>query len=100
MLDFNKQSILKEVANAIRVHNHTHKLCERNAVLISEYLDFAADLVDKLAEGNITIVQHGHWIAAKSTSSSKCSVCMKYATHETPYCPYCGAKLEWSVDSV
>lgn len=100
MFDFNKQFILKEATNAIRIHNHIHKLHERNAVLISEYLDFAADLVDKLAEGNITIVKHGQWIAAKSASSSKCSVCMKYATHETPYCPYCGTKLEGSVDSV
>ena len=91
--NFTKTSVLKEAARAIRTHNYIHNKAERNAVLITVYLDFAADLIDKLANGNIAIVRHGHWISYKMTASSMCSKCKHVFTDETPFCPHCGAKM-------
>ena len=79
-LDFTNHAILKGAADAIRMHNYIHNRAERNAVLITEYLNFAADLIDKLANDNITTVQHGHWIPLDgwfNKSVVKCSVWME-----------------------
>lgn len=43
--------------------------------------------------------RHGVWLDSESplTSSCKCSLCNRYFESETPYCPQCGAKMDWGV---
>lgn len=109
--DFNKSSVLKEAADAIRTHNYIHNGTERNAVLITIYLDFAADLIDKLANGNITTVRHGHWIPLDgwfNKSVVKCSVCgntldmdgVNAGRGDVNFCPNCGAKMDGDISNV
>jgi hypothetical protein len=98
-LDFTDHAILKGAADAIRTHNYIHNRAERNAVLITEYLNFAADLIDGLANGNVIVVRHGRWIFGSSKTSCwmKCSVCCKAQNGQTAtfsYCPNCGAKMD------
>ena len=44
-------------------------------------------------------IRHGRWIPHRITYSSMCSVCTKYATAETPRCPYCGAYLRGGAEN-
>lgn len=98
--DFTKSSILKEAARAIREHNHIHSVAERNAILITEYLNFAADLIDKLANGDAIIAQHGRW--KKKNGEIYCTNCKKCKWSESfelmlrrfNFCPNCGARME------
>ncbi len=97
--NFTKTSVLKEAARAIRVHNYIHNGAERNAVLITEYLNFAADLIDKFADGDVAVVRHGQWEFGSSKTSCwmTCSVCRKSQSGQTAtfsYCPNCGAKMD------
>lgn len=109
--DFNKSAALKEAADAIRTHNYIHNGAERNAVLITVYLDFAADLIDKLANGNITTIRHGHWIPLDgwfNKSIVKCSVCgntldmdgVNAGRGDANFCPNCGAKMDGDISNV
>lgn len=101
--DFTKSSTLKEAAREIRVHNHIHSRSEKNAVLIPKYLDFAADLIDKLADGDIVVARHGQWLNATIDGSDfcRCSECGCYieATffandYLVNFCPKCGARMD------
>lgn len=103
--DFTKSSILKEAARAIRIHNHIHNKAERNAVLITEYLNFAADLIDKLADDDVIIVRHGQWLSLEGWFNKgvvKCSVCgntldmhgVNAGRGDANFCPNCGAKMD------
>lgn len=105
--DFTKSSVLKEAARAIRKHNYIHSRAERNAFLITEYLSFAADLIDKLADGNVVIVRHGQWMYDETIGGMKyyyCTSCKErdpgnecYADENQiiwfTFCPKCGAKM-------
>ena len=44
-------------------------------------------------------IRHGRWIPHRITYSSMCSVCTKYATAETPRCPYCGAYMRGGAEN-
>lgn len=96
--DFTNPSVLKEAAKAIRIHNRIHNAVERNAVLITEYLSFAADLIDKLANGDVIIARHGRWIEGTSRGSYSiyCSYCGSHKETILPsdYCPCCGAIMD------
>ncbi len=96
--DFTNPSILKEAARAIRIHNRIHSATERNAVLITEYLSFAAHLIDELANGNVIIARRGRWIEGTSRGSYSiyCSYCKshKETTCPSDYCPNCGAVMD------
>lgn len=107
--DFTKSSTLKGAAEAIRTHNYIHNRAERNAVLITVYLDFAADLIDKFADGDIVVARHGRWVVNdRNPDYADCTNCglsewlgangsKEYA--ETllsgfkKYCPNCGARM-------
>lgn len=96
--DFTKSSGLKEAARAIREYNQIHSVAERNAILITEYLNFAADLIDKLANGDVIIARHGRWIEGTSRGSYSiyCSYCGSHKETILPsdYCPCCGAIMD------
>lgn len=97
-LDFTNPTILKGAADAIRTHNYIHNRAEKNAVLITEYLNFAADLIDKFANGDVVIARHGQWIWFESEGTfihlRKCSECENIkAQAETNFCPNCGADM-------
>ena len=89
--DFTKSSTLKEVARAIRIHNHIHNKAERNAVLIIEYLNFAANLIDLLADDKIAAVKHGQW--EDCSNGWMCSECNRDSSKDYRFCPHCGAKM-------
>ena len=103
LIDVNDASVLREVVRSIRNHNRIHSKSERNAILITQYLDFAADVIDKMASGNIAIVRHGQWIDAHFVSGgdfNRCSECGCYIEktffandYNVQYCPNCGAKM-------
>lgn len=102
--DFTKSSVLKNAAEAIRTHNYIHNGAERNAVLITEYLNFAADLIDKFANGDIIVARHGHWIEPDFGTIGKyrddgciayyiCSCCKETSKTDYDFCPNCGARM-------
>lgn len=102
-LDFTNPAILKGAADAIRTHNYIHNRAERNAVLITEYLCFAADLIDKFANGDVVVVKHGQWLNAIIDGSDfcRCSECGCYieATffandYHANFCPNCGVRMD------
>lgn len=96
-LDFTNRSILKGAADAIRTHNYIHNRAERNAVLITEYLNFAADLIEGLANGDIVVVRHGRWVEDSIELDKRCSCCNKiHGTiyEKEPFCPNCGARMD------
>lgn len=101
-LDFTNHAILKGAADAIRTHNYIHNRAERNAVLITEYLNFAADLIDKFANGDVVVAKHGQWLNAVIDGSDfcRCSECGCYIEaaffandYLVNFCPNCGAQM-------
>lgn len=95
--DFNR------IAESIRLHNRIHQVKEPNSFFISEYLEMAADLFDKIADGDIQIVRHGYWIKTENENQYECSICGKSITTNTSlvdpadfenYCYNCGAKMD------
>lgn len=56
------------------------------------------DVIDAI-EGTPTVdpVKHGHWIDVDPYGDDglvfRCSRCNGLTDRETPYCPYCGARL-------
>ena len=95
--DFTKSSTLKEAARAIRIHNYIHNKAERNAVLITEYLNFAADLIDLLADDKIAVVKHGQW--EDCSNGWMCSECNKDSSKDYKFCPNCGAKMDGGTEN-
>lgn len=41
---------------------------------------------------DVTKVRHGYWI--DRSNGWRCSECERYNTHDKPYCPNCGAKMD------
>lgn len=115
-LDFTNPAILKEASDAIRIHNYIHNRAERNAVLITEYLSFAADLIDKVADGDVVVAQHGQWVVNdQNPDYVDCTNCglsewlgsngsKAYAksilkiSGFKKFCPNCGAKMDGGAD--
>lgn len=91
-LDFTNRAILKGAADAIRKHNYIHNRAERNAVLITEYLSFAADLIDLLADDKIAVIKHGQW--EDCSNGWMCSECHRDSSKDYRFCPNCGARMD------
>ena len=99
-------SNFNQIAKSIREHNRIHQKKEPNCFFISEYLEMAADLFDKIAEGDIQEVRHGQWLShfeycklhnySPSGTSIHfwCSRCESAAEEKTLYCPNCGARMD------
>ena len=108
LLDKDKY-ILHGVADSIREHNRIHKKKERNAVFITAHLDFAAKLIDLLADDKIAVVKHGRWNHVRTAgviSVWKCSECDSTITENSSntnpanhykFCYNCGAKMDGGI---
>ncbi len=44
---------------------------------------------------DVAPVVHGRW--EDSSNGWMCSVCSRDSTHDTAYCPYCGARMDLEV---
>lgn len=108
----------KEAARRIREHNKIHQRAEpRNSPIITEILEVAAVLFEKIDSEEYQIVKHGRWIRGASkgwpTNPSclwYCSCCgekiryvdtlrtyqkiKKPVNEVNPYCRKCGAKMD------
>ena len=104
LLDKDKY-ILHGAADSIREHNRIHQRKERNAVFITAHLDFAADLIDLLADDKIAVVKHGRWLSLQGWFNKgvvKCSECgntldmdgVNAGRGDANFCPNCGAKMD------
>ena len=91
LLDKDKY-ILHGAADSIREHNRIHQRQERNAFFITAHLDFAAELIDLLADDKIAVVKHGQW--EDCSNGWMCSECHRDSSKDYKFCPYCGAKME------
>ncbi len=91
LLDKDKY-ILHGAADSIREHNRIHQKKERNAVFITAHLDFAAELIDLLADDKIAIVKHGQW--EDCSNGWMCSECHRDSSKDYKFCPHCGAKMD------
>lgn len=91
LLDKDKY-ILHGAADSIREHNQIHQRKERNAVFITAHLDFAADLIDLLADDKIAVVKHGQW--EDCSNGWMCSECNRDSSKDYKFCPNCGAKMD------
>ena len=94
-------SDFSQIAKSIREHNRIHQEKEPNSIFISEYLEKAADLFDKIANGDIRIVRHGYWID-NSNKTWSCSICQSWIPDEqhsyARYCLHCGAEMDLKED--
>jgi rubrerythrin len=105
--ELNKRT-LKEAARSIREHNNIHRRKEPRAIYITQYLEFAADLIEKIADGKISFTKqrHGRWIPIEYNSYAdgnpvwdkwECSECGHEHNGEedtlTAFCPDCGTYM-------
>lgn len=51
--------------------------------------------IDGVPAADVQKVRHGRWI--HTTGYDKCSLCGHYELGTTPYCPYCGARMNAEV---
>jgi hypothetical protein len=87
----------KEAARRIREHNKIHQRKEpSNSPIITEILEVAAVLFEKVDAGEYQVVKHGRWIKL----DRDIAVCSECGRHENallvdsyPYC-HCGAKMD------
>ena len=110
MLELNKNE-LKNAARSIREHNRIHSRKEPNAFFIAQYLEIAADLFEKIADGKIFLTTKqprtekiAYWIELPRALNPeerpcKCSDCGHilsfYGTYpKSNFCPNCGAQME------
>ena len=104
---------LKEVAERIRVHNRIHSK-EPGAVIITECLDFAAEIIEKLDRGEIQHVIDTENMATISDEfiCKRCGIHLndyikvvmdedndgyideQHYEYEPKFCPECGAKVK------
>ena len=105
-LDKNK---LREAARSIREHNLIHIRKEPRAIYITQYLEFAASLFEKIADGKLTEQRRGEWIQQESPNGRhyNCSRCghefcvpcsemidpRDHKAYLDEYCGGCGAKM-------
>ncbi len=90
----------KEIARHIREHNKIHQRKEPlNSPIITEILEVAAVLFEKIDAGEYQPVKHGRWIFADD-GYCRCSECNQKAPSiedevtMTDHCPHCGAKMD------
>lgn len=86
----------KEAARLIREHNRIHQCKEPNSLIITEILEVAAVLFEKVDADEYQVVKHGRWIQL----DRDIVVCSECGRHENallvnnyPYC-HCGAKMD------
>lgn len=96
----------KEAARRIRIHNKIHQRAEpRNSPIITEILEVAAVLFEKIDTEEYQLVKHGRWIVEKGSGEyAVCSECGGKSGTQwdgvepiplmTQYCPHCGAEME------
>ena len=61
-------------------------------------IDAVMEAIDKLPTADVQEVKRGYWKSQKSSgfyrlADYECSIC-GYDNDETPYCAFCGAKME------
>lgn len=95
----------KDAARRIREHNKIHQRAEpRNSPIITEILEVAAVLFEKIGEGEYQPVRHGRWIKI-NPYHYKCSSCGAtvwikfYPLDEHKFCWHCGAKMDGGEDN-
>lgn len=64
----------------------------------SKAYDYMTELIDEQPTIEAEPTKHGEWVGVSpQTDSMECSVCgyvIQSEELETPYCPWCGAKME------
>ena len=58
----------------------------------SDACDYIRDKMESTPAADVAPVKHGKWI--RTTSDYECSNCQYPMDYITPYCPYCGAKMD------
>lgn len=79
-------------------HGYTYKVLingEWQEVTIQES---PLELVERFEQDEEwTRVRHGYWISDEARIKDQCSVCglsVNWSPYKTPYCPFCGAKMD------
>lgn len=100
-MDKLSKSKLREAAMSIREHNQIHSRKEPMAVCITQHLEFAADLIEKIADGKISLTEHRHgrWEYDDVNDLDYCSECGTGMNGEFPFCPWCGAPMDGGADN-
>lgn len=91
--------------NTENMETVVHCNVEKNARLIAQILDFDAEGMEyDWYEQHIDLLaknlepKRGEWTGVSpfvdSVQCSKCGYCIYSEELETPYCPWCGAKME------
>ncbi len=65
--------------------------------IVKATVDLAIEAIsDDVPAADVEEVKHGQWVFDARTIVPRCSVCGEDAIAETvsPYCPWCGAKLD------
>jgi hypothetical protein len=59
-------------------------------------VEFILEKLDAIPVADVQPVQHGKWIkyTISDLYSHTCSICHCDVKEKTPYCPFCGAKMD------
>ena len=90
MAEYIDRSKIAEMLNAVYEDGWTTKYS------VEMCLNLAQKTLLSLPAADVEEVKHGQWVFDASTIIPRCTVCGEDAIAETvsPYCPWCGAKLD------
>ena len=83
-----RDNVKKEILSWAVLINHPELLSRDDALCC----------IDSIAAANVTEVKHGKW--NKTTSDYECSNCEYPMDYITPFCPNCGARMDYETEKV
>lgn len=76
---------------------HDCKEYDQNAHCCHRWTKVIRNTVNDLKTQGYEIVRHGRWIEDEARIKDQCSACglsVNWSQYKTPYCPFCGAKMD------
>lgn len=92
---------IKEIVRRLRQHNEIHHRKEQNSFIITNILEWCAEILEDIDKGKIGYIKMGKWIHHHNYRDMdgdiceifKCSNCNQLSESYN-YCPNCGAKMQ------
>ena len=92
---------IKEIVHRLRQHKEIHHRKEQNSPIITNILEWCAEILEDIDKGKIGYIKMGKWIHHQNyrdidgdiRAIFKCSNCGQLS-EDYNYCPYCGANMQ------
>lgn len=87
---------IKEIVRRLRQHNEMHHRKERNSFIITNILEWCAEILEDIDKGKMKYVEYGEWKINCDGYYPYCSNCKSEPPGKemTIFCPNCGARME------